>query len=202
MLILSKYAQILRNMATVRAVKQCRGALKIVVGSASLEQPGWISTDYPLLDLTAEATFLRMFGSPGSVNNFLAEHVWEHLTGEQASIAAANCFSYLTKGGKLRLAVPDGFHPDSEYIAQVRPNGMGPGADDHKTLYNYQTFSDLLAKAGFQVELLEWFDATGQFNSKPWDPQEGMIRRSSRFDPRNQDRPLSYTSLIVDAVKL
>jgi len=34
-----------------------------------------------------------------------------------------------------------------------------------------------------------------------WSPSDGFIERSRRFDPRNRDIPLSYTSVILDAVK-
>lgn len=193
--------QKLKDLWAVYAVRRNKESLKVIVGSASLTQQGWISTNYPLLDLGDEETFKRMFGSAGAVHRFMAEHVWEHLTAQQARLAAANCYKYLTKGGTLRIAVPDGLHPDAQYIEQVRPGGSGPGADDHKILYDYRTLSGLLIEAGFTVELLEWFDEIGQFHGKDWNSDDGIIRRSSRFDPRNHDCPLSYTSLIVDAVK-
>jgi predicted SAM-dependent methyltransferase len=56
--------------------------------------------------------------------------------------------------------------------------------------------------AGFQVTLLEWWDEEGDFHSQPWDERDGFIYRSRRFDYRNQDGNLGFTSLIVDAVKL
>ena len=117
-----------------------RHSLKVIVGSASTKQKGWIGTNYPLLDLTEEYTFSVIF-SPASVDNFLAEHVWEHLVLEDGGVALANCFTYLKPGGVLRIAVPDGYHPDTDYIEQVRPGGYGPGADDHKVLYHCETLS-------------------------------------------------------------
>lgn len=193
--------QKLKDLWTVYTVRRNKDSLRVIVGSASLTQQGWISTNYPLLDLGNEETFQKMFRSSGSVHRFMAEHVWEHLTAQQAKLAADHCFKYLAKGGTLRIAVPDGLHPDEQYIEQVRPGGSGPGAHDHKILYDYRTLSGLLAEAGFKVELLEWFDESGQFHGKDWNPDDGMIRRSSRFDPRNQLRALAYTSLIVDATK-
>ena len=174
--------------------------LKIIVGSASTKQEGWISTNYPLLDLTNERSFAALFQSD-SVDNFLAEHVWEHLTQEEGALACKNCFAFLKQGGNLRIAVPDGFHPDMDYIAQVKPGGYGPGADDHKVLYNYRTLSKLLSNAGFKVTPLEWFDEQGEFRHENWDNAGGFIMRSTRFDPRNRDNPTAYTSLIIDARK-
>jgi predicted SAM-dependent methyltransferase len=101
----------------------------------------------------------------------------------------------------MRVAVPDGFHPDLQYIEDVRPGGTGFGADDHKVLYDHSTLSQLFEKAGFEVQLLEYFDRRGAFRRADWLENEGRINRSSRFDPRNQDGTLRYTSIILDARK-
>lgn len=136
-----------------------------------------------------------------SVDRILGEHVWEHLTLEDGAVAAATCFTFLKKGGRLRVAVPDGFHPDENYIEFVKPGGLGAGADDHKVLYNYQTFSRIFEQAGFRVELLEYFDENGIFHAQNWDMSDGYIHRSIRYDSRNSDGKPVYTSLIIDAVK-
>ena len=67
----------------------------------------------------------------------LAEHVWEHLDCFAAIVAAQNCFKYLKPGGYIRVAVPDGWHPDKDYIDYVKPGGWGAGSDDHHVLYTY-----------------------------------------------------------------
>ena len=131
----------------------------------------------------------------------LAEHVWEHLTLHEGLTAAKQCFEYLKPGGYLRVAVPDGFHPDQKYIEGVKVDGTGPGADDHKVLYTYKTLKELFSSAGFRVELLEYFDAEGEFHFVNWDTRSGTIRRSLRFDKRNANGELKYTSIILDAHK-
>lgn len=181
-------------------IRRFRNHLKIIVGSANTSQYGWISTNYPLLDLTSEKSFAALL-KPGSVCNFMAEHVWEHLSPEDVAKANHNCLTFLKRGGVLRIAVPDGFHPDPDYISQVKPGGYGPGADDHKIMFDYKMLSAMLEKTGFQVRLLEWFDEDGNFHAENWDDENGMIKRSTRFDPRNSVNPTQYTSLIVDAVK-
>jgi len=190
----------LERFHLANTIRRLRNNLKIIVGAASTEQAGWISTDYPLLDLTDASTLAVLFES-NSINNFLAEHVWEHLSLEDGAKAVSNCFAYLKQGGLLRIAVPDGFHPDADYIAQVKPGGYGEGADDHKVLYNYRTLSVLLENAGYNVRLLEWFDEQGKFHHEDWNVEDGLIRRSTRFDPRNQSNPTAYTSLMIDAIK-
>ena len=173
---------------------------KIVIGASDIYESGWIPTEETYLNLLDENTW-REFFTENQIDAILAEHVWEHLTPAQGETAAQNCYTFLKKGGYLRCAVPDGFHPDPAYIEYVRPGGNGNGADDHKVLYNYQTFTQVFEKAGFRVALLEYFDENGNFQFTDWQPEQGKIRRSRRFDPRNAAGTLSYTSLIVDAIK-
>jgi predicted SAM-dependent methyltransferase len=59
----------------------------------------------------------------------------------------------------------------------------------------------LLEKAGYKVNLLEWFDEQGKFHHENWDVAGGFIKRSTRFDPRNSTNRTTYTSLIIDAIK-
>ena len=63
------------------------------------------------------------------------------------------------------------------------------------------SFGRLFESAGFQVELLEYFDAGGNFTRSTGIRQPGKIHRSRRFDERNRDGRLDYTSVILDARK-
>ena len=177
-----------------------RRRLRIVIGAGGIYDRGWIATDIEDLNLLKAEHWQRLF-KPSSIDALLAEHVWEHLSEEDGYKAARQCYEYLKPGGRLRVAVPDGFHPDPKYIDHVKPGGCGPGAHDHKVLYNYLTFSRIFEEAGFRVEPLEYFDANGLFNFVNWQPEDGKIHRSRGFDDRNVVRPLSYTSLILDAWK-
>lgn len=174
--------------------------LNIVVGSSGIFEAGWIPTEAHFLNLLQDEDWLKYF-KENEINCILAEHVWEHLTLEQGTKAAGVCFRFLQKGGRLRVAVPDGFHVDESYIEYVKPGGHGAGADDHKLLYNYNTFSAIFLKNGFQVELLEYFDENKSFHAKDWDRNDGYIHRSIRYDKRNADGLPHYTSLILDAIK-
>ena len=140
--------------------------------------------------------------APASLDAILAEHVWEHLTLDEGVAAAHQCFAYVKPGGYVRAAVPDGFNPDPAYLEMVRPGGCGAGAEDHKVLYTYRTFSNVFEAARFRVELLEYFDENGEFHCREWSPEEGMIHRSSRFDERNRNGRLAYTSIVLDARRL
>lgn len=175
-------------------------AKKVVVGAGESKYDGWVSLDYEQLDLIDRSSFSK-YWKEGSRTVFLAEHVWEHLSPEDGIVAANNCYNFLKHKGRLRIAVPDGYHPDEEYIDHVRPGGFGIGSDDHKVLYNYISLSSLLTKAGFDVELLEYWDDEGVFNTVPWNIDDGLIRRSIMHDDRNKNGLPIYTSLIVDAIR-
>jgi len=184
----------------LKRLVQSASPLRIVCGASGYVEGGWIRTEVEYLNLLDEEHWRRAFAE-NSIDAILAEHVWEHLTPEQARTAASNCLRYLRPGGYLRVAVPDGYHPDPAYIEQVGVGGSGPGAADHKVLYNCDTLRELLEGVGFQVEMLEYFDSAGQFHSTDWNPAAGKVWRSKRFDKRNRDGALHYTSLIADARK-
>lgn len=191
---------IMKNYLRIRWYVKQNDNLKIVIGSSNVFEDGWCPTDIGNLNLLKIKSFNRLFKNR-KIDAYLAEHVWEHLTLEDARIAAKNCYSYLNSGGYIRIAVPDGFHPDKNYINAVDIDGTGEGSDDHKILYNYKTLSDVFKSAGFRVELLEYFDEENNFQFNSWDKNQGMIHRSKRYDERNKQRPLAYASIIIDAFK-
>jgi predicted SAM-dependent methyltransferase len=189
-----------RGVRRLKRLAQKSTPVRIVLGASGIFDVRWIPTDIGTLDILNERHWTRSFAE-NSIDAILAEHVWEHLSLEQGRHAARNCFRFLKPGGYLRVAVPDGFHPDPSYIEWVRVGGNGPGADDHKVLYTVDTFRDVFSSAGFEVEPLEYFDSAGVFHGTDWDPAGGTIHRSRRFDERNQDGRLAYTSIILDARK-
>jgi predicted SAM-dependent methyltransferase len=203
---------------------------RIVIGAWDRYDPGWIPTQRDFLNLLEPEHWERFF-QPNSVEAMLAEHVWEHLTEEEGRAAARTCFTYLSPGGYLRIAVPDGLHPDPAYVelvkAGARPDEdagasvVAPGstshddgnAANHKALYTYRTLRSVFESAGFRVVLYEYFDEAGTFHCQDWDRKAGTIWRSKRFDPRNRegkllsvypgsmDDYLSYSSIVLDAIK-
>lgn len=175
-------------------------ARRIVLGAGETSFPGWVATNRGELDVTDGALFRRLWPRP-TVTHFLAEHVWEHLTPEQALAGVRHCAGALAPGGRLRIAVPDGWHPDPAYIERVRPGGTGLGADDHKVLYNAESLAALMREGRLEPIALEWRDAAGEFHRAPWSPQDGMVRRSAEHDERNREGQLVYTSLIMDGIK-
>jgi predicted SAM-dependent methyltransferase len=174
--------------------------LRLIIGASGTVQSGWIPTEQNLVDLLEPSTWSRFF-EDSSIDGIMAEHVWEHLTPEQGRIAARTCFQFLRPGGYLRVAVPDGNHPSPDYIERVRPGGSGVGADDHKVLYEYRSFSETFGQAGFDIQLIEYFDEHGRFQNVDWDLSKGLVRRTLLFDERNRQESYGYTSLFLDAIK-
>jgi len=174
--------------------------VRIILGASGTNYDGWIPTDVEHLNLLIPKHWEDCF-ERASIDAMLAEHVWEHLSLDDGLTAAKQCFEYLKPGGYLRVAVPDGFHPDPSYIEYVKVGGSGLGADDHKVLYNAESIAEQFSKAGFEIELLEYYDSDRKFHMVDWEPKDGAVTRSSRFDARNSNGKLNYTSLIIDARK-
>lgn len=177
-----------------------KSPLRIVLGASGYVEQGWTGTEVEYLDILNTENWERYF-KESSIDAILAEHVWEHLFPEEGVAAAENCFKYLRAGGYLRIAVPDGNHPDPDYIRQVEIGGTGVGASDHKILYTWESLQGMLRKVGFHCHLLEYFDQNGEFHGLDWDSRSGMIHRSRKYDRRNTSNHLTYTSLIIDAFK-
>lgn len=172
---------------------------RLLLGRSPLPHPGWMVLDTTLFDSTTHKEWADYF-KPNSITAVVAEDVLEYLTPQQGHSLIQHCFTYLQSGGYLRLAVPDGYHPDPSYIQQVKVGTVEQGRE-RRVLYTYPYLIDMLKAVGFRVTPLEYFDADGKFHKGDWKPADGMIHHSARFDARNQKRPLSYTSLIVDARK-
>lgn len=180
-------------------IKNSSAPLNIIIGSEKTAYPNWLPTNIESLNLLEKSSFQNLFAEK-KATKFLAEHVFEHISYANALIALKNCFEFMEKGGSIRIAVPDGFHPNKDYIDMVKPGGHGEGADDHKLLYDYHQLSKVLEDAGFRVQLLEYYNEHGQFHFVDWKSEDGHILRSRRFDKRFNE-PLGYSSLIIDGIK-
>ncbi len=184
-----------------RRVRLAPEPLRVILGASGIRYHGWLDTDKDVLDITDPAAWERLFGVRRA-EALLAEHVFEHLPQDAQRPSLALCLEYLKPGGRLRIAVPDGHRNDDVYR-----QANAPPADGHTVFFNADTISALLAATGFEVRLVEWFDAMGVFHAQPMDLEHGPVRRSVRFDHQAEfhrvlaDREVFYTSLIVDAIK-
>lgn len=194
------YNRLRRQRYLSRLRQQLRTAdpLNVVIGGGTTAFEGWFKTDVDILDVTRSDDWRKLF-RPQSIDRLLAEHVFEHLSEEECRIAFAHCYHWLKPGGLFRIAVPDGYRRDQEYVAEVTPP-----KDGHKMLFTIDTLPGLLEGAGFQVTPLEFFDARENFHAVLWDEEEGFIGRSFRFDKQEKFKrgDMFYTSLILDARKI
>jgi predicted SAM-dependent methyltransferase len=186
-----------RRIWNLRKLASTTRPLKVVLGAGPTRFPGWFQTDKEILDVTLPADWRALF-EPGSIDTLLSEHMLEHLSAADAATAINECYRYLKKGGLFRIAVPDGYRRDPDYVKEASPPN-----DGHQVLYNVDTLTTLLQSAGFATTPLEYFDAEEQFHAVPWDENEGLIQRSARFDTQKsfQRGDLFYTSVIIDARK-
>jgi predicted SAM-dependent methyltransferase len=171
---------------------------KVIVGAGETQYTDWIATDYPALDITNAKDWQRYF-APQSIHRIVAEHVLEHLTTAQLRQFLHAVRPYLTRDACIRIAVPDGYHPNPLYIEYVRPDGKGPGSDDHKVLYTCDRLVAEVEDAGYTCQLLEYFDADGQFHKTEWQAADGYIERTGGYRSIG-DKQFSYTSLIIDCL--
>ncbi|MCH7771823.1 MAG: hypothetical protein IIA49_12545 [Bacteroidetes bacterium] len=175
-------------------------SINLIVGAGPFKFKGWFSTDIATLDVTNENHFKKYFRDK-KINKILAEHVLEHLTDEELELMIKHLYKYSADDINIRIAVPDGYHSDPEYLDLVKPGGSGKGAEDHKHLFNYKTLSSIFEKQGFVSYLKESWDEEGEFHTTYSNDDFGMIRRSFINDDRNKDKVPRYTSLIVDYKK-
>jgi predicted SAM-dependent methyltransferase len=187
--------------------------MKVIVGAGNTTQAGWLALQHKHLDICQFSQWKRRF-RPNSLQAVLSEHVLEHLDLSENDEAARNVRKFLRIGGYWRIAVPDGFHPNPNYLNWTAPDSFGEKflsifrADDepdHKLLWNFKTLSAFLARRGFRVFLREWFDERGRFHKGNLSDADGQIWRRagtnwSQFLSNIINAP--YTSLVVDAFKI
>lgn len=191
----------------IRVPVIARMPIKIIVGAAMTSQAGWYSTNEQWLDITRAQDWNRVFQGKALLTHALAEHVFEHLTEDETRQALGLLWQHMLPGGRIRIAVPDGYHPDSTYIRHVGVAGIGADAADHKQLLNMDTLCRYLEEAGFVTEILEGYRSNGELVQKLIDPSSGLVVRS-RSNARTMagragwDFVDANTSLIIDGVKL
>jgi predicted SAM-dependent methyltransferase len=197
---LERRARLARRRISEKLAREIATAdeIKINLGAGLTSYDGWISIQLTDIDAPNEKDWERYF-VPGSIDNVLAEHVWEHMTVGQGLAAARVVHKYLKNGGCIRVAVPDRNHPSPDYYDDCKPDPFILG---HKVFYDKDQLVELLRSAGFgEVTPVEWWDDSKRFNELPWSDERGHINRSAHNCPDNRGGELTYTSLIVDAVK-
>ena len=197
--LIDKYYSYFRINLILKKIRKKNKKIKLIIGSASTNYKGWIKTNIYSLNLLDTKSFKNFFNE-NEIDNILAEHVFEHLSLKDGLISTNNIYKFLKKGGNIRIAVPDGNFKNQNYLDSVKPGGSGPGAHDHKVLYNYELIKKIIDTSKYSIDFLEYFDERGNFIEKNWSIDEGFVQRSKKYDRRNKSS-LNYTSLIVDLKK-
>lgn len=177
---------------------------RVIIGAGNTSYEGWLATQEEELNLLNIEDYYKLFGEEESVDAFLAEHVFEHLSYEEGVKAGKNIYKFLKTGGYIRVAVPDINFKNEWYHNMCKPGGTGDinhPAYSHKVFYDYKTLIEIFEKIGFKVDLLEYCDENGRFHFNYWSPDDGIIGRSLRFDTRNNNGSLGMVSIIIDAYK-
>ena len=165
-----------RKQKILHAIKHTN-SLKIIVGAAETYSKGWYSTNEQWLDITSHEDWANIFNNKVNLSHVVAEHVFEHLTYQEAERALALIYKHLLENGLLRIAVPDGYNPNPVYIEHVKVKGIGDDAADHKQLLNVDILTGLMSAAGFRVEHIEGYTSEGKLVQKPFDTADGFIMR-------------------------
>lgn len=174
--------------------------INLIIGAGTTDYKGWFATDIWTLDVTNENNYKKYFSNK-QINKILAEHVLEHLTNQDLDKMLNNFYKYSANNINIRIAVPDGFHSNKNYIDRVKPGGTGEGASDHKNLFTYKSLSNLFEQKGFKTKLIEYWDENGKFHSIYSNDENGYISRCLINDDRNKNGVHIYTSLIIDFYK-
>ena len=172
--------------------------VKVIIGGKTTKYDDWISTYKEIFDITSPECWFYFF-EKNKIDSLQAEHVFEHLTYLECEVALSEAYLYMKRGGRFRIAVPDGYRKDKTYLEEV-----APPRDGHKMVFNIDTLIDLIKSKGFKVKPLEYFDKDGVFHNFQWNDDDGYIQRSFRHDRQERFRrgDMYYTSIIVDAYKV
>ncbi len=204
---LKKIVYFLRYIKLKKAINSNQ-KVKLILGAALTSQKGWFSTNEQWLDISKSSDWNRIFNKKQLVTNAVAEHVFEHLTVKEMRSSLKNIYNNLSSGGVLRIAVPDGNHPDENYRKNTGINGIGADASDHKQFITYEFLKEELIKMGFNIEFMEGYYKDGSLEKKKIDDKLGhIIRTRSNIQIKNTKFKYGWefvdsnTSMIIDAYK-
>lgn len=161
--------------------------IKVIFGAALTSQKGWYSTNEQWLDISSSSDWDNLFKNKILIESAIAEHVFEHLTRDEMKCALTLIIKHMVVGGRLRIAVPDGYNPDPVYIKNVGINGIGADAQDHKQILNFDYLKQVMEETGFEVYLREGYLSNGKLVINSINDEHGRIIRS-RSNKENMAR--------------
>jgi predicted SAM-dependent methyltransferase len=138
----------------------------------------------------------RFLGN-SKVDAYLLEHVLEHLSIDDSKLALSLLANTLKPDGYIRIAVPDGNHPDDDYLHYVGVDGP----DDHKHLWRVIDFERISSELGLKLRALEFCDEMRIRREVLQLDDRGLIIRrflNLNSDHSNWQSSIGQSSLIVD----
>ena len=170
------YKHDVRKRWSVKRYLQEHEISKLQLGSGRNVLQGWLNTDKSAPSCWKGAIYMdvgkRFLLPDESVNYVYSEHLFEHLSYNQARNMLQESFRVLKPGGVIRIATPNleflldlYQHPEVEinkrYIEWASHAGKLPysavyvinrfhTAWGHRIIYDYETLSALLAEFGFK----------------------------------------------------
>ena len=88
-----------RKRRSLQQIVAQNSPLRVILGAGPTQHRGWISTDIDSLNLAKAEEWTAIFRSR-RIDILMAEHVWEHLSPDEARTASRNCFHFLKAGGR------------------------------------------------------------------------------------------------------
>lgn len=176
------YAHDIRRRWKVNKYLRGHHEVKLHLGCWTHLLEGWLNTDKSVRGCYLGAVYMdvgKSFLLPdNSVDFVYSEHMFEHLTLQQARNMLRECCRVMKPGGVIRLATPNikflldlYLHPENEinkrYIEWAAKEGNTPAksvyvinrfhtAWGHQIIYDYESLSLLLEEGGFvDVHLCE-----------------------------------------------
>lgn len=128
--------------------------MKIIVGSNGHTAPGWVSTDYPEVDITKPLPY-----GDYSLEAVFASHVLEHVSGPDCFRFFEEVYRVLQKKGVLRISIPC----IGWWLARKHIKGL---CIDHGHLaaYNEELVKVMIYGAGFEADNIQRDHFDDQFH--------------------------------------
>jgi len=164
--------------------------LKVHLGAGPINIQGWINIDAreaPHVHIVTEVLELNEFSNE-SISEIYMCHVLEHFSLQEVDSLVANFHEKLTKGGILRLSVPDFdklvtvYQAEENDLSTIKMALMG-GQDYefnfHKAVFNEKSLRDTLTSAGYgDVQLWETEEDFG-IDLGDWSNKEFVTARGN-----------------------
>lgn len=192
------------NTALNLALGSSPDEMTSLIDSRILLQP--LPTSANTLDVTSWDSFSQYSIQYNTVHSMVAEHVWEHLSLQEAINAARNCRFALKPDGVLLVAVPDvnsyvgTYDIDESGDTRYHPMDEADIRDGHTTQYDFKLLTNVFLSGGWgedEIRIVEGHDASGKlFLDYPEPPYPIKIDRSHA---NGRNGPGS--SLIIQLVK-